>query len=284
MGISRVEDTHFPKNRSIRIKDKLIDLSLPKIMGIINLTSDSFYENSRIADKKSLLKTVELMLAEGADFIDLGGFSTRPGAVEISPEAEINQVVSAIAAIKKEFPDCILSLDTFRGKVAEAGIEQGADIINDISGWQFDASLIDVVAKFKTPYILMHAGNSFETMHQPTKSESVFNELIRYFSEKIIQLKERGIYDVIVDPGFGFSKSIEQNYELFNKLALFTILERPILVGLSRKSMIYKKLNTTPEDALNGTTILNTQALHYGASILRVHDVKEAKQIVQLLY
>jgi dihydropteroate synthase len=284
MGISRVEDTHFPKNRSIRIKDKLIDLSLPKIMGIINLTSDSFYENSRIADKKSLLKTVELMLAEGADFIDLGGFSTRPGAVEISTEAEINQVVPAIAAIKKEFPDCILSLDTFRGKVAEAGIEQGADIINDISGWQFDASLIDVVAKYKTPYILMHAGNSFETMHQPTKSESVFNELIRYFSEKIIQLKERGIYDVIVDPGFGFSKSIEQNYELFNKLALFTILERPILVGLSRKSMIYKKLNTTPEDALNGTTILNTQALHYGASILRVHDVKEAKQIVQLLY
>ena len=284
MGISRVEDTHFPKNRSIRIKDKLIDLSLPKIMGIINLTSDSFYENSRIRDKKSLLKTVELMLGEGADFIDLGGFSTRPGAVEISPETEINQVVPAIAAIKKEFPDCILSLDTFRGKVAEAGIEQGADIINDISGWQFDASLIDVVAKYKTPYILMHAGNSFETMHQPTKSESVFNELIRYFSEKIIQLKERGIYDVIVDPGFGFSKSIEQNYELFNKLALFTILERPILVGLSRKSMIYKKLNTTPEDALNGTTILNTQALHYGASILRVHDVKEAKQIVQLLY
>jgi dihydropteroate synthase len=284
MGISRVEDTHFPKNRSIRIKDKLIDLSLPKIMGIINLTSDSFYENSRITDKKSLLKTVELMLAEGADFIDLGGFSTRPGAVEISPEAEINQVVPAIAAIKKEFPNCILSLDTFRGKVAEAGIEQGADIINDISGWQFDASLIDVVAKYKTPYILMHAGNSFETMHQPTKSESVFNELIRYFSEKIIQLKERGIYDVIIDPGFGFSKSMEQNYELFNKLALFTILERPILVGLSRKSMIYKKLNTTPEDALNGTTILNTQALHYGASILRVHDVKEAKQIVQLLY
>jgi dihydropteroate synthase len=284
MGISRAEDTHFPKNRSIRIKDKLIDLSLPKIMGIINLTSDSFYENSRIADKQSLLKTVELMLAEGADFIDLGGFSTRPGAVEISPEAEINQVVPAIAAIKKEFPDCILSLDTFRGKLAEAGIEQGADIINDISGWQFDASLIDVVAKYKTPYILMHAGNSFETMHQPTKSESVFNELIRYFSEKIIQLKERGIYDVIVDPGFGFSKSIEQNYELFNKLALFTILERPILVGLSRKSMIYKKLNTTPEDALNGTMILNTQALHYGASILRVHDVKEAKQIVQLLY
>jgi dihydropteroate synthase len=284
MGISRVEDTHFPKNRSIRIKDKLIDLSLPKIMGIINLTSDSFYGNSRIADKTSLLKTVEQMLSEGADFIDLGGFSTRPGAIEISPEAEINQVIPAIAAIKKEFPECILSLDTFRGKVAEAGIEQGADIINDISGLQFDESLIDVIAKYKTPYILMHAGISFETMHQPINSESLFNELIRYFSEKIIHLKERGIYDVIIDPGFGFSKSIEQNYELFNKLALFNILEKPILVGLSRKSMIYKKLNTTPEEALNGTTILNTQALHYGASILRVHDVKEAKQIVQLLY
>lgn len=283
MGISRVEDTHFPKSKYLRVQDKLIDLSIPRVMGIVNVTPDSFYSVSRQSDESSLLKTVHQMIEDGADFIDLGGFSTRPGAETISEEEELERVLKPIASIKKEFPSTILSLDTFRAKVAKCGIEEGVDIINDISGWQYDPELLNVIASTKTPYILMHSGKSFSEMHKSSKNDVLFRDMIYYFSEKLQQLTKLGIADVIIDPGFGFSKTLDQNYDLLSKLELFHLLERPILIGLSRKSMIYKKLELSAEESMNGTTILNTQAIIKGASILRVHDVKEAKQIINLL-
>jgi dihydropteroate synthase len=284
MGISRVEDTHFPKKRHFRIKDKLIDLSIPQIMGIVNVTPDSFYEGSRTLTDKALLTKVSQMLEEGADIIDLGGYSTRPNADFVSEEDEIKRISEPIKVIKKEFPSAVLSLDTFRGKVAQVGIDQGIDIINDISGWQYDPELLEVVARNNMPYILMHISNQQKEMHLTSDNEHLFREMIFYFSNKLQQLTLHGITDVIIDPGFGFSKTIEQNYDLLNNLALFNILERPILVGISNKSMIYKKLNIDAENAQNGTTALNTVALLKGANFLRVHDVLAAKQIVQLLF
>jgi len=283
MDISSVEYTHFPKNRHIRIQDKLLDLSRPKIMGIVNLTPDSFYSASRINGEKKLLNTVNQMIEDGADMIDVGGYSTRPSAKQVSENEEISRVLNPIIALKKHFPDLILSLDTFRGSVAKAGIEHGANLINDISGMQFDPTLLDVIASTQTPYILMHIHQDITEMHQTAPTENLVKKTIQYFSEKLKILADRGVYDVIIDPGFGFSKTLEQNYLLLQNLPVFHVLERPILVGISRKSMIYKKLNIQPEEALNGTTILNTYAIQKGASILRVHDVKEAKQIIQLL-
>lgn len=284
MGISRVEDTHFPKKRHLKVKDKLIDLTIPKIMGIINVTPDSFYSDSRIKTDKKLLSTVEGMIRDGADFIDIGGYSTRPNADFVSEEDELKRVITPIKLIKNEFPEVILSLDTFRSNVAESGIEEGVDLINDISAWQYDPRLLDVVAKYNVPYILMHVAEYADKMHETSNNEYLFRDMVFYFSNKLQQLTDRGVTDVIIDPGFGFSKTIEQNYDLLADLSLFLMLERPILVGFSRKSMIYKKLEIDQKEALNGTTILNTQALMKGASILRVHDVLEAKQIIRLLF
>lgn len=283
MGFSRVEDTHFPKNRQIRIADKLVDLSIPKIMGIVNTTPDSFYGKSRKTTEKDLLNTVNQLIEDGADFIDIGGYSTRPNADFVSEIEEIERILEPIKSIKKHFPSVSLSLDTFRGNVAAAGIEHGIDVINDISGFQFDPTLIDVVAKNKVAYILMHCGKTPEEMHKSAQNDALFKEMIYYFSEKIRYILDKGITDVAIDPGFGFGKTMEQNYSLLTDLNLFHILEKPILVGISRKSMIYKKLEITADESLNGTTILNTLAVLKGASILRVHDVKEAKQIIQLL-
>lgn len=284
MGISRVEDTHFPKNRHIRIQDKLIDLSVPKIMGIINVTPDSFYSMSRKGSEKELILAVNQMIEDGADFIDLGGYSTRPSAEFVSEKEELERILTPIISIKKHFPTIPLTLDTFRGSIAKAGIDHGVDLINDISGFQFDSTLLDVITENKIPYILMHVGKILEEMHHSNENEHLIKDMIYYFSAKLDLLSKRGLNDVIIDPGFGFGKTLEQNYSLLENLNLFHILERPILVGISRKSMIYKKLNTSAEDSLIGTTILNTHAIHQGASILRVHDVKEAKQIIQLLY
>jgi dihydropteroate synthase len=283
MGFSKVEDTHFPKNNYLRVKDKLIDLSQPKVMGIVNVTPDSFYSNSRKTNESTLLSTVSQMITDGADFIDIGGYSTKPGAEIVSLEEELNRISEPISFIKKEFPTVLLTLDTFRGKVARRGIDLGVDIINDISGFHYDAELLDVISETTTPYILMHVNPEFDQMHVPSINENIYRDMIYYFSNKLIQLKNRGIVDVIIDPGFGFGKTLEQNYSILKNLELFHILERPILVGLSRKSMIHKKLNLSINDSLNGTTILNTQAILKGASILRVHDVKEAKQIIQLI-
>ena len=283
MGFSKVEDTHFPKNNYLRVKDKLIDLSQPKIMGIVNVTPDSFYSNSRKTNESELLSTVNQMINDGADFIDIGGYSTKPGAEIVSLEEELKRISEPISSIKKEFPTVLLTLDTFRGKVARRGIDLGVDIINDISGFHYDTELLDVISETTTPYILMHVNPEFDQMHVARINENIYRDMIYYFSNKLIQLKNRGIVDVIIDPGFGFGKTLEQNYSILKNLELFHILERPILVGLSRKSMIHKKLNLSINDSLNGTTILNTQAILKGASILRVHDVKEAKQIIQLI-
>lgn len=277
-----VEDTHFHSNNLIRIKDKLLDLSSPQVMGIVNCTPDSFYKESRKQTENQVLKQVEKHLSEGASIIDLGGYSSRPGADEVSCEEELKRVIPIIQTIKKEF-NPIISLDTFRAEVARQGLENGIDIINDISAFEIDNELINVLGKYKCPYILMHMNGTPSTMKQNTSYENLFNDIIRFLTIKIQKLKEIGINDVVIDPGFGFGKTIEQNYELLYNLESFKMLKKPILVGISRKSMIYNKLNTSPENSLNGTTVLNTVALNNGASILRVHDVKEAKQCVQLL-
>ena len=283
MDISSVEVTHFPKNRQVLLKDKLVDLSKPLVMGIVNVTPDSFYENSRANDKKKICATVEQMLSDGAACIDLGAFSTRPGAEIISEEEEIKRIQNPIKWILNAFPNTLISLDTFRGNVAKTGLDLGVGCINDISGGEFDPTLLNVVAAYKVPYILMHSNDKIENMHTVEQKNNLFQEMMVYFSKKLNDLNELGIHDVIIDPGFGFGKTLEENEYILKNLNLFHVLERPVLVGISRKSMIYKKLNCTPEEALNGTTVLNTLAVQKGASILRVHDVKEAMEVIQLL-
>lgn len=284
MGFSRVEDTHFPKNRYIRVQDKLMDLTFPKVMGILNLTPDSFFANSRKQNDTELLNEIERMITDGADFIDIGGYSTRPNAKNVSEKDEIQRILEPLQKIRKAFPTIPISLDTFRGKVAEIGFNEGVDIINDISGFQYDNAMLPTLEKIKLPYILMHVKAEQKNMHKTEENELIFREMIHYFSQKIHVLNERGVTDIIIDPGFGFSKTLDQNYQLLDQLDLFHLLDRPILVGFSRKSMIYKKLNCTPEEALNGTSILNTRALLKGASILRVHDVKAAKEVINLTH
>jgi len=284
MGFSSVEDTHFPINRHLRLKDKLFDLSTPKVMGIVNLTPDSFYEASRISSDKELLKQVETMINDGMDILDLGAYSSRPGAKKVSIKEEIERIKLPIQQIKKAFPQLPLSLDTFRSEVAKEGIAEGIDIINDISAGLIDDEILNVVAEAKIPYIAMHMHGNLDSLHNSFDYPELFNEMVRYFSERISVLQSKGIHDIIIDPGFGFSKSMEQNYLILDRLDQFQLLEKPILVGFSRKSMIYKKLNMTAEESLNGTTVLNTIALHKGASIIRVHDVKQAKEIISLIF
>ena len=276
-----VEDTYFHSNNLIRIKDKLLDFNTPKVMGIVNCTPDSFYSSSRKNTEMEILKQVEKHLNEGADLIDLGGYSSRPGAKEVSEKEEIARVLPMIQLIKSHF-ETILSLDTFRAEVARQGLENGVDIINDISAWEIDNELLDVVAKYQCPYILMHMKGIPSNMQSNTNYTNIYNEIIHFLSEKISILQQKGVNDIIIDPGFGFGKSIDQNFELLRHLSALKILNKPILAGISRKSMIYKKLKITPEESLNGTTVLNTIAINNGASILRVHDVKEAKECIQL--
>jgi dihydropteroate synthase len=279
----RVEDTYFPSNKHLRLKDKLFDLSKPKVMGIINCTPDSFYSKSRYNTDLETLKSVEKLINEGVDIIDIGGYSSRPGAKEISVDEELSRILTPIISIKKEFGNIPLSIDTFRAEVARISLENGADIINDISAWEIETELLDIISHYKCPYILMHMKGTPRTMQQNTHYENIFSSIISFFSKKLKILKEHGIYDVILDPGFGFGKTLEQNYEILNKIEDFKILGKPILVGISRKSMIYNKLNSDASNSLNGTTILNTIAISKGASIIRVHDVKEAKEVINLL-
>ncbi len=281
MQNSKVEDTKFPRNSSIRVRDMLFDLSTPKVMGIVNVTPDSFYSESRTTEG-NLLSIVEKMLNEGMQIVDIGGYSSRPGATNINVKEELNRVIPAISVIQKAFPELIISLDTFRAEVAKQGILAGADIINDISGFSIEPEMVNVVAKYHTPYVLMHMRGTPETMQNLTDYDSIFNEMILYFSQKIDILQQAGVKDIIIDPGFGFSKTIDQNYYLLDHLDDFLILGKPLLVGLSRKSMIYKRMNTKPEDreTLDGTIALNKIALQKGASILRVHDVKEAFDLI----
>jgi len=277
-----VEDTYFKANQ-INVNGKLIDFTVPKIMGIINITEDSFYSKSRYKTDLEILNQSEKMISEGATFLDLGAFSTRPISQIVDISQEIDRITTATKRILKEFPTTIISIDTFRGEVAQAGIDAGARIINDISGFSFDPKMLETVARNKVPYILMHLQGTFETMHNAYSYESIGGEVMDYFLEKISILKEHHLHDIILDPGFGFSKNSAQNYDLFHQLDSLRIMNRPLLVGVSRKSMIYKKLGITAEESLNGTTALNAIALAKGASILRVHDVAPAKQIIQLL-
>src|SRR5258706_3051589 len=273
----------FSVNKTLNVRGKLIDLSEPKIMGILNVTPDSFYDGLKYIDEASILKQAEKMISEGADFIDVGGYSTRPGAEEISEEEELNRVLPVITIIAKNFPDTIISVDTFRSGVARQAIEAGASMINDISGGEQDARMFETVASLGVPYILMHMKGDPQTMTKQTTYENILKEIIDYFHQKVFRLQKLGVKDVVIDPGFGFAKTVDQNFELLNKLDRFQILEKPMLVGLSRKSMIWRTLQTNPEGALNGTTVLNTIALLKGTSILRVHDVREAKEAIQLV-
>ncbi len=261
---------------------KLIDLSVPKVMGIINVTPDSFYDGGKTFSEKEILKQAEKMLSEGAAFLDIGGYSTRPGADEISGTEEIRRVAEAVEIILKNFPEALISVDTFRSEVAKKAVEAGAAIVNDVSGGTLDPEMYKTVAKLKVPYILMHMRGTPKTMAKLTDYKNVTVEVLNDLSEKIALARAEGINDIIADPGFGFAKTREQSFQILNNLELFQNLEVPILAGVSRKSMIYKTLNTSADNALNGTTSLNTIALLKGASILRVHDVKEAVECVKL--
>ena len=267
---------------TINCKGDLIDLTHPKVMGVLNLTPDSFYDGGRYTDEKSILIQAEKMLGEGATFIDVGAYSSRPGAVDISQDEELSRILPIVEMLLREFPEIILSIDTFRSVVAQKCLEAGAAVINDISAGKLDDNMLPVVAEYRVPYIMMHMRGTPRTMKGQTSYENLLVDILHYFSERIAAARALGVVDIIVDPGFGFAKTLEQNYALLSKLELFQNLEVPILAGLSRKSMIYKTLGTSAEKALNGTTALNMVALMYGANLLRVHDVKEAVECIGL--
>ncbi len=252
-------------------------------MGIVNVTPDSFFAGSRQEETVAQLKQVEKMLSEGADFIDVGGYSSRPSAADVPLEEELNRVIPAIQAITKEFPSAILSVDTFRASVADRALDAGAALVNDISAGELDTEMVSTVARWKVPYIAMHMCGTPQTMASHTDYENLLKDIAFYFQQRLRLYAEAGIHDVIIDPGFGFAKTVEQNFQLLNHLSYLRILERPVLAGLSRKSMIWRTLQTTSDQALNGTTALHAVALLKGASILRVHDVKEAVETVKLL-
>jgi dihydropteroate synthase len=251
-------------------------------MGILNLTPDSFFDGGKHNSTEKALQQTEKMLAEGADIIDVGGYSTRPNAKDISEKEELNRVLPVIEAIKTRFPECIISIDTFRASVAQRAVEAGASIVNDISGGQLDEKMFEAVAQMQVPYILMHSRGNPQTMSQLCHYENIFLEILHFFEQRIEKLTILGVKDVILDLGFGFAKTREQNFYLLKHLSYFQILERPMLVGVSRKSMIYKTLGTEPSQALNGTTALNMFALTQGANLLRVHDVAAAKETLLL--
>lgn len=266
----------------INCKGELICFDTPKVMGILNITPDSFYAQSRTTPTE-VLRKAEQMLEEGATFVDIGGYSSRPNAQEVSPKEELQRVVPVVEALVKHFPDIRISVDTFRAVVALESLEAGACIINDISAGQINPAIWEVVAHYQVPYIAMHMRGTPQTMQTYTEYDKLTKDILYYFSQIKDKARQLRINDLIIDPGFGFSKTLAQNYELMQQLALFKALECPILVGISRKSMIYKLLDTTPETALNGTTVLNTFALLHGADILRVHDVKEAVECVKIV-
>mgnify|MGYP006158808185 CR=1 FL=1 len=267
---------------TINCKGKLMDLSSPKVMGILNLTPDSFFDGGKFLDEKACLQQVEKMLLDGADFIDLGACSSRPNAELISETEELNRLLPILEQLVLHFPEALFSVDTFRSRVAEESVHRGVALINDISAGFLDENMLPTIGKLKIPYCMMHMKGTPETMKDLTQYQDLLKEVLFYFSERINLARQYGINDIIVDPGFGFAKNITQNFELLRSLEALKIMDLPILIGISRKSMIYKTLQTTPEYALNGTTALHMVALQNGANILRVHDVKEAVECVKL--
>ena len=276
------KDTFFRKKGTINAGGKLIDLAAPRVMGIIHITPDSFYAGSRKMDTTSALQQAEKMLSEGADLLDIGAYSSRPGADDISEQEEMDRLLPVIEVIVKNHPDAVLSADTFRSGVAEAAINAGAHIINDISGGQLDERMFATVARLQVPYILMHMKGTPQNMNRLAKYDDIFIEVLDYFAQRVHQLTQLGVHDVIIDPGFGFAKTPEHSYALMNRLQDLAVLKLPVLVGVSRKRMVYSVTGGTAEDALNGTTALNAIALTKGADILRVHDVKEAVEAVKI--
>ena len=268
---------------TINVKGKLIDLSDPIIMGILNITPDSFYDGGFYNSEKKIIAQVKKMINDGASIIDIGGYSSRPGAEDISVESELSRVLTVIKAVKHEFPETLISIDTFRSEVAKKAVKAGADIINDISGGSLDKKMFNTVSELNVPYIIMHMKGNPRNMIKKTKYEYVLKEIIRYFSKKIHLATKAGIKDIIIDPGFGFAKNVEQNFNILNNLDYLKYLDKPILIGVSRKSMIYKTLEVTPKDALNGSTVLHTISLLKGAKIIRTHDVKEANEAIKLV-
>ena len=261
----------------------MLVIDKPFVMGILNITQDSFYSGSRFNDMPSVLRQFESMMRHGADIIDIGGQSTRPGSKRIDVEEELSRVIPVISSLKKEFPSAIISIDTFYSRVASESVSAGASIVNDVSFGTIDENMLPVVSTLRVPYVCMHALGMQDTMQHAPVYENVTREVFDFFTAKIEKCRAAGIHDIIIDPGFGFGKTIRHNFELLKNLSVFTALDKPILLGISRKSTIYKTLNTTAEEALNGTTVLNTIGLMNGANILRVHDVKEAKEVVLLV-
>lgn len=268
---------------TINCKGALIDLSTPKVMGILNLTPDSFYDGGKYKDEHSILKQVERMLLDGATFIDMGAYSSRPGAEHVPEDDELKRMLPILELILNNFPETIISIDTFRSKVALESIQQGAAIINDISAGNLDGDMLNVIAEYQVPYIMMHLKGTPQSMQKEATYDDMLKDLLFYFSKKVKDTTSKKINDVIIDPGFGFAKTTAQNYKLLGNLDLFKTFEVPILVGLSRKSMIYKILKSSPKEALNGTSALHTVALLKGANILRAHDVKEAMECIKLV-
>ncbi len=267
---------------TINCKGQLIDLTTPKVMGILNVTPNSFYDGGMYKSNSEILTKAGKMLNDGATFIDVGAYSSKPNAEYVSEEEELQRIIPIINLILEYYPDALVSVDTFRSEVAKVCIESGVSIINDISAGNLDDKMLETIAKYNVPYIMMHMRGTPETMPKMTTYENIVKEILFYFSEKVTKARRFGINDLIIDPGFGFAKTLDQNYEVLQKMELFDILELPLLAGFSRKSMIYKTLQSSAEEALNGTTVLNTIALTKGAKILRVHDVKEAMECVTL--
>ncbi|MDP4184542.1 MAG: dihydropteroate synthase [Bacteroidota bacterium] len=269
---------------SLNIDGQLVNLNTPLVMGILNVTPDSFFDGGKYSSEELILKRAEQILEEGGSFIDIGAYSTRPGAAEVTEEEEIARLLPAVQLIKKHIPGAMISIDTWRAEVARRVItECGSCIINDISGGTMDEKMFETVATLQVPYILMHIKGTPQTMQNAPSYKDITGEVIQFLSEKVSRLHQLGVHDVILDPGFGFGKTIEHNYELMNHLDSFDVFQLPLLVGISRKSMIFRLLETTPEGSLNGTTVLNSLALLGGANILRVHDVKEASEAVKIV-
>ena len=268
---------------NLKIRDKFLNLEQPKIMAILNVTPDSFFDGGKFNTEIKILKQVEKFINEGADIIDIGGYSSRPGAQNISIETELKRVISNIKLIRKEFPEIFISIDTFRSEVARESYFSGADIINDISGGNLDTEMLKTVGELGAPYILMHMRGNPQNMSLKTNYKNITQDILDYLSNGIELAKANGINDIIIDPGFGFAKNIKQNFSLLNNLKDFKVLNYPILVGISRKSMIYKTLNIDVQEALNGTTVLHTVALLKGANIIRTHDVKELMECIKLI-
>ncbi len=277
------KDTFFSKNFSLNCNGQLIDLIRPKIMGILNVTPDSFYDGGRYTTKEAILQRTGTLLAEGADFIDIGAYSSRPGAEDISTEEELKRLHYTLSIVREKYPEAILSVDTFRAQVAAEVVKNyGVAMINDISAGEADSNMFETIAGLQVPYILMHMKGTPQNMHLNPRYDNLVKEISFYFSKKINKLKSLGVNDIIIDPGFGFGKTIAHNFQLLNQLDIFKMFELPLLVGLSRKSMIYKVLNISPDEALNGTTVLHTLALVNGVNILRVHDVAPALETIRL--